>query len=88
MGDSQLNIDQLLPKLLHVEQRLLQKEETDATAFFAGRGFRGKGRQGKQQQQQRSKGPRTPLAEKECFYCHQKGHIKPNCPAYASICCS
>ncbi|GAB4815364.1 hypothetical protein N2152v2_002410 [Parachlorella kessleri] len=74
-GDRELKIEEMLPKLLPVEQ-LAQPERPEEAALFAkrrnGNGFPGHGRNngspGKQGRETRT-----------CFYCGKKGHISRDC---------
>ncbi|GAB4814243.1 hypothetical protein N2152v2_001289 [Parachlorella kessleri] len=74
-GDRELKVEEMLPKLLPVEQ-LAQPERPEEAALFAkrrnGNGFPGHGRNngspGKQGRETRT-----------CFYCGKKGHISRDC---------
>ena len=83
-ADKELELENVLPKLLHVEQRFTRQEEYDATAYFA------RGDRGSYQKNSRpthgasSRGPSknrpdNKYAGKECYYCGKKGHIKVEC---------
>lgn len=70
-GDSALTVDNVLPKLLSVEQMTTQSERPSEAALFAKPS--GKQRSGSRQPQQ----PRK--EERECFYCGKKGHLARHC---------
>eukprot|EP00887_Chlorella_sp_A99_P001341 scaffold14.g1341.t1 len=70
-GNSALTIDNVLPKLLSVEQMTTQSERPSEAALFAKPS--GKPRSGSRQPQQ----PRK--EERECFYCGKKGHLARHC---------
>jgi len=58
-----------------VEQSLIRQEEQETSAYLA-RGF-------KKTPKKSGRPPFKPTSddkmEKECFYCHKKGHIKAEC---------
>lgn len=74
-SDKELDLDEVQAKLLHVEQRLTRQEEQETSAYLA-RGF-------KKTPNKSGRPPFKPTSndkmEKECFYCHKKGHIKAEC---------
>lgn len=71
-SDSELDLDSLLPKLLHVETRLARESDSgdDKAAAFMAHGNRGS-------QSTPPEGSRH--HDKECYYCGKKGHIKAHC---------
>ena len=75
-GDRELKIEEMLPKLLPVEQ-LAQPERSDEAALFAkrgnGNGFPGRGRNNGSSPGKQGRETRT------CFYCGNKGHISRAC---------
>lgn len=77
-SDKALSVDEVLAKLLPVEQRVAQADErsNEAKALFAGgRGGRGGGgaAAGKGSCQQEG-------SKKVCWHCGESGHIKARCP--------
>ncbi|KAL4447964.1 hypothetical protein ABPG75_005183, partial [Micractinium tetrahymenae] len=68
---AELSIDSMLPKLLPVEQKA-QPERADRFSEAA--------LAAKPRYRFGSGAPKVRKEERECFYCHEKGHIVPDCP--------
>ena len=84
-ADTPLTIDQMVPKLLPVEQQARQQHAAKRTSEAAlvaktHRGKFGRSFPGNQQQRTGNSGARpNGSSDRECFYCHKKGHIARDC---------
>jgi hypothetical protein len=73
-GDKELTIDEMLPKLLQVEQMAQPERSSEAALAAKPTGGFGRGRcNGSGSKPQRRE-------NRTCFYCGQQGHIKAGCP--------
>ena len=72
--DKDMSLEDILPKLLQVEQRERQMERPDERALMAkpSSGFGGGGKPG-------GGGQQGGADNRTCFYCKKKGHIKADC---------
>ena len=79
-AEKEMGLAEVLSRLLNVEQRVARQDEQE-TAYVA-QGFKKDFKKGPQRtykafdNKQRSTGK---YIDKECFYCHKKGHIKAEC---------
>jgi len=91
-SDSELDLDVVTAKLLHTEERLAHMEEGDPKGYTKALFVRGDGGRGQWSGGVGGVGGRrgdnllpttkstTPrYADKECYYCGRKGHIKAEC---------
>ncbi len=90
-SDGELDLDVVTAKLLHAEERLMRMDKGDSkdytkVLYVKGDGGRGQrsggvggvgGRRGDNLQPTTK--PTTRHADKECYYCGRKGHIKAEC---------
>ena len=69
-------LDALLARLLQYEQRLVRShDETESSAFIAKKQVYGRFQKGNKH----APNNRISDKEKECYYCHKKGHVQANC---------
>ena len=66
-SDDKPDIDKMLTKLLAVEQRLVRKDESDGTAFYANKPHK------------KNVHNKTRPTAKECWYCNRPGHFQADC---------
>jgi len=79
-SEKELELDDVLSKLLNVEQRVNRQDEQEA-AYIA-RGYKKDYSKSSRPGHKRSYDKRKPTgkdSEVECYYCHKKGHIKADC---------
>jgi hypothetical protein len=72
LGTERHTIDSLLPKLLSAEKEINKENGADSTALVAQSRERGQGSRARSDDY-------NPHKDRECFYCHKKGHIKADC---------
>ena len=78
-SDKELDLDEILPKLLQVEQRVSRDNESETTALLARDVTKKKPRQPAQARSSPRAPARSDYKEKECYYCGKPGHIKADC---------
>ena len=79
-AEKEVGLDEILSRLLNVEQRVTSQEEQETV--YVAQGFRKDYKKGPMPPYKLHDNKHRPAgkhADKECFYCHKKGHIKAEC---------
>ena len=79
-AEKEMGLDEVLSRLLNVEQRVTRQEEQE-TAYVA-QDFRKDYKKvpwSAYKLHDNKHRPASKHADKECFYCYKKGHIKAEC---------